>query len=90
MLEGNALALRGSFSGLLAVPIGAHLHMGTLPGVRGPRIAELGITHETSGTLNASIQLSPQQREALLKGDLYIEIDSGKAPEGDLWGWIMP
>jgi hypothetical protein len=26
---------------------------------------------------------------ALHKGGLYVEIDSAKAPEGDLWGWIM-
>jgi hypothetical protein len=35
------------------------------------------------------VQLNSQQLEALRKGGLYIEIDSDKAPEGDLWGWIM-
>ncbi len=36
------------------------------------------------------MQLSPSQLTALRKGALYVEIDSGKAPEGDLWGWIIP
>jgi hypothetical protein len=89
-LQGNALTLQGSFSGLLAVPTGAHLHMGSLPGVRGPRFADLTISADTSGTVSGTVQLNPQQLAALRKGGLYVEIDSDKAPEGDLWGWIMP
>ena len=89
-LQGNTLTLQGSFHGLLAVPTGAHLHMGSLPGVRGPLIADLTISPETTGTLSGTIQLNAQQLAALRKGGLYVEIDSDKAPEGDLWGWIMP
>jgi CHRD domain len=89
-LEGNTLTLQGSFSGLLAVPTGAHLRMGSLPGVRGPHIADLTISAETSGTVSGMVQLNAQQLAALRKGGLYVEIDSDKAPEGDLWGWIMP
>jgi hypothetical protein len=88
-LEDNTLKLKGSFSGLLAVPTGAHLHMGSLPGVRGPVIADLTISQDTTGTLAGTVQLNSQQLAALRKGGLYIEIDSDKAPEGDLWGWIM-
>ena len=89
-LEDSKLTLQGSFSGLLAVPTAAHLAMGSLPGVRGPVIADLTISPATSGTLSGTVQLSPSQLTALRKGGLYVEIDSGKAPEGDLWGWIMP
>jgi CHRD domain len=89
-LEGNSLTLQGSFSGLLDVPTGAHLHMSSLPGVRGPSIAELSVSQATTGALSGTVQLNPQQLAALPKGGLYIEIDSEKAPEGDLWGWIMP
>jgi CHRD domain len=88
-LEDNMLKLQGSFSGLLAVPTGAHLHMGSLPGVRGPVIADLTVSPDTTGTLTGMVQLNSQQLAALRKGGLYIEIDSDKAPEGDLWGWIM-
>jgi hypothetical protein len=88
-LEDNTLKLQGSFSGLLAVPTGAHLHMGSLPGVRGPVIADLTVSPDTTGTVSGTVQLNPQQLAALRKGGLYIEIDSDKAPEGDLWGWIM-
>jgi hypothetical protein len=89
-LEGSKLTLKGSFSGLLAVPTGAHLLMGSLPGVRGPRIADLAVSPATTGTLSGTVQLTPEQLAALRKGGLYVEIDSDKAPEGDLWGWIMP
>jgi CHRD domain len=89
-LQGNTLTLQGSFSGLLAVPTGAHLHMGSLPGVRGPLIADLTISATTSGTVSGTVQLNAEQLAALRKGGLYVEIDSDKAPEGDLWGWIMP
>jgi CHRD domain len=89
-LEGSTLTLQGSFSGLLAVPTGAHLRMGSLPGVRGPLIADLTISSGTTGTLSGTVQLNTQQLAALRKGGVYVEIDSDKAPEGDLWGWIMP
>jgi hypothetical protein len=89
-LQGNTLTLQGSFNGLQAVPTGAHLHMGSLPGVRGPVIAILIVSQDTTGTLSGTVQLNSQQLAALRKGGLYIEIDSDKAPEGDLWGWIMP
>jgi hypothetical protein len=63
--------------------------MGSLPGVRGPWLADLTVSPATSGTLSGSLQLNPQQLSALRNGGLYVEIDSDKAPEGDLWGWIM-
>jgi hypothetical protein len=89
-VEGNTLTLQGSFSGLVAIPTGAHLHMASLPGVRGPAIADLIVSRNTTGTLSGKVQLNPQQLAALRKGGLYIEIDSDKASEGDLWGWILP
>ena len=89
-LEDSKLTLKGSFSGLLAVPTAAHLCMGSLPGVRGPVIADLTVSPATSGTLSGTVQLNPSQLAALRKGGLYVEIDSNRAPEGDLWGWIIP
>jgi CHRD domain len=93
-LEDSKLTLKGSFSGLLAVPTAAHLCMGSLPGVRGPVIADLTVSPAasgtTSGTLSGTLQLNPSQLAALHKGGLYVEIDSNRAPEGDLWGWIIP
>jgi hypothetical protein len=89
VLDGSKLMLKGSYSGLLAAPTAAHLAMGSLPGVRGPVIADLTVSPDISGTLSGTVELDSRQMIALHKGGLYVEIDSAKAPEGDLWGWIM-
>ncbi|HTZ60368.1 MAG TPA: CHRD domain-containing protein [Acidobacteriaceae bacterium] len=89
-LKDSELTLRGSFEGLLAVPTRANLRMGSLPGVRGPVVTSLTISPATSGALSGSVELNPNQLTAFHKGGLYIEIDSEQAPEGDLWGWIIP
>jgi hypothetical protein len=89
-LSGNQLILQGSFQGTLAIPTGAHLLMGSLPGVRGPIIADLVVSPSTSGTLSGTVQLKPEQLSAFHKGGLYVEIDSARAPEADLWGWLVP
>ncbi len=89
-LVGNSLTLSGSYQGLLATPTMARLLMGSAPGVRGPRIADLTVSPATSGSVSGSIKLSGAQLAAFHKGGLYVEIDSAEAPEGDLWGWVMP
>ena len=89
-LDGNALQLEGSYVGLLGTPTGAHLLMGRAPGVRGPKVADLTISPHASGELRGTFKLDARELAAFRKGGLYIEIDSAEAPEGDLWGWIMP
>jgi hypothetical protein len=64
--------------------------MGSLPGVRGPILADLAVSPATAGTLSGTVQLNSEQLAALHHARLYVEIDSDKAPEGDLWGWIIP
>jgi hypothetical protein len=85
-LRGDTLTLHGSFHGMLGMPTAAHLRMGSLPGVRGPILALLLAVPSLSGT----VQLKPEQITAFHDGRLYVEIDSERAPEGDLWGWITP
>ncbi len=36
-----------------------------------------------------SLDLTPEQVQALHVGQLYIQISSEKAPEGNLWGWLL-
>jgi len=33
--------------------------------------------------------LTPEQVQSLKKGQLYIQIYSEKAPDGNLWGWLL-
>jgi hypothetical protein len=42
-----------------------------------------------SGTLSGSIDLTPEQLQSLRKGQLYLQISSEKAPDGNLWGWLL-
>jgi len=90
VLHGSTLALTGSFEGLLAAATAATLHGAVAAGVRGPAIADLTVSKATAGTVAGSIVLTPEQIVSLHKGGLYILIDSEKAPEGVLWGWLLP
>lgn len=89
-LSGNVLTLDGSYRGLLGAPTSARLLMGPAPGVRGPRLADLKISSSSAGTISGSIKLGGKELAAFRKGGLYVEIDSAEAPDGDLWGWLMP
>ena len=88
-LAGAKLSITGSFEGLRSPALDAKVHQGAVTGVRGPAILDLTVAHATSGMVNASLDLAPQQIESLKKGKLYIQIDSEKAPDGNLWGWLL-
>ena len=88
-LAGAKLSITGSFEGLRSQALDAKLHQGPATGVRGPAILDVTIPHATSGALSASLNLTPQQIESLKKGRLYLQIDSEKAPDGNLWGWLL-
>jgi hypothetical protein len=57
--------------------------------VRGPVAFDLTVTKATSGTIEGSFDLSPEQLEDLKKNRFYVQIHSEKAPDGNLWGWLM-
>ncbi len=88
VLEGSKLEITGSFKGLLAPATKASLHSAVAAGVRGPAVTDLTISKAMDGTITGSITLTPEQIENLHKGGLYIIIDSDKAPDGVLWGWL--
>lgn len=88
-LVGSKLSITGSFEGLRSPASDAKVHQGPVTGVRGPAILDLTVAHASSGAVSASLDLTPQQIESLKKGRLYIQIDSEKAPDGNLWGWLL-
>jgi len=88
-LSGSKLTVNATFEGLLSPATTAQLHTGVAAGVRGPVVSDLTISKATSGTITGSADLTPQQVEYLHKGGLYIQIQSEKAPEGVLWGWLL-
>jgi hypothetical protein len=88
-LAGTTLAITGTFEGLRSPATAVSLHSGVAKGVRGAPVAELTISKATKGTLTGSINLTPEQVKGLREGRMYIEVASEKAPEGNLWGWLL-
>jgi hypothetical protein len=84
------LTIMGSFEGLKSPATIAQIHRSVAAGVRGPAILDLTVTKSTSGMVGGSVDLNAEQVESLRKGQLYIQIHSEKAPDGNLWGWLLP
>lgn len=87
-LEGHVLTIQGKFSGLPSPATAAHLEMGLAEGVKGTAFADLTATRATSGEISGRVTLTGAQAEAAKRNALYIQIDSEKAPDGNLWGWL--
>jgi hypothetical protein len=88
-LAGATLSITGTFDGLKSPATAATVHGGAAKGVRGASLGDLVVSKATKGTLTGSISLTPEQIKGLREGRLYVEVASEKAPEGNLWGWIL-
>ena len=86
-LTGNTLAVDGKFEGLRTPATVARIHMAPRA-MRGAAVHDLKVSGGTSGTISGSVQLTGEQRQALERNGLYIQLHSEKAPEGNLWGWL--
>jgi CHRD domain-containing protein len=89
VLTGAKLTVTGTFEGLLSPATNAHVHRGPAMGVRGSSFAELVVEKAPKGTVTGSVDLTPEQLRGLRAGQLYIQIASEKAPDGNLWGWFV-
>lgn len=89
VLIGHRLSINGTFEGLAGPATVARLHLGLATGVRGSAFHDLTVTKKTSGTITASLDLTPEQMEGLEKGKVYVQIHSEKTPDGNLWGWLL-
>jgi hypothetical protein len=92
VLTGTKLAVTGTFDGLKSPATIAQIHKSPVRGVRGPNVLDLTVakTDAASGTLSGSFDLTAIQIADLEKGRLYVQLHSEKAPEGNLWGWLLP
>ena len=88
-LDGNRLTVTGSFEGLQSPAMSAGLH--TAPkGLRGPAIIDLEVTSGTTGKITGDVMLTPAQTDRLRRGQLYLQLQSEKSPDGNLRGWLLP
>jgi len=88
-LTGNKLTVSGTFEGLVSPATTAHIHLSRVTGIRGPAILDLTASPATSGSISGTFELTAEQVESLKTGKFYIQLNSQKAPEGNLWGWLM-
>jgi hypothetical protein len=89
-LRGNRLTIAGNFSAFPSPATHAALHRGPAVALRGPAIRDLTVSSNTSGALTAELTLDAAELAALETGQLYIQIDTAAAPEGNIWGWLLP
>ena len=89
-LKGTTLTITGTFSGLKTNATVARLHRSPRTAMRGPAIGDLTAAAATSGAISGTIELTKQQIDDLAAGRLYLQLHSEKAPEGNLWGWLLP
>jgi len=89
-LDGNKLTLSGRFAALPSAATGAKLYSGPGIGVPGAPLLNLQFNGQTEGTLTGTFTLTGTQLTALRQGHVYVQINSQKAPEGNLWGWLLP
>ena len=88
-LKGGTLTITGTFSGLKTVATVARVHRGPRTAMRGAPIGDLVITANTSGTISGLLELTKEQIDDLAAGRLYVQLHSEKAPDGNLWGWLL-
>ncbi len=88
-LAGPKLTVSGTFEGLKSPATIAKLRRSPVRGVRGPEIFDLTVTQATAGSISGAFDLSAQQMSDLQGGRLYVQVNSERAPEGNLWGWLM-
>jgi hypothetical protein len=90
-LQGKQLTIQGTFEGLRSPATTAQIHRGP-KGIPGPAIVnlmDLSVTKAQKGTVSGTLDLTPDQIADLRNGRLYVQIQSERAPDGNLWGWLL-
>lgn len=88
-LNGTTLTVTGTYAGLRTASTVARVHRSPRTAMRGPAIGDLTIAPGTSGTLGGTLELTKDQVDDLANGRLYVQVHSEKAPDGNLWGWLL-
>ena len=89
VLKGRQVTIAGTFEGLASAATSAQIFRGQ-KGVRGSAIFDLTVSKAASGTISGTLDLTPQQTDDLVNNRWYVQIQSESAPEGNLWGWLLP
>jgi hypothetical protein len=92
-VTGTKLAISGAFEGLSTPVTVARVHKSPKAGMRGPVLFELTVTKGanggTAGSISGAFDLTAAQVQELAQGRYYVQLHSEKAPDGNLWGWLL-
>jgi hypothetical protein len=88
-LSGSTLSVSGTFTGMKSDATLAQVHFGP-KGIRGPVEFALTVENGPAGTISGNVTLTKVQVDSLRKGWFYVQIHAEKAPDGNLWGWLLP
>lgn len=88
-LAGTTLTVEGTYRGLMSPATSVRVYESPRPGLRGPLVGEFAASGGTTGSFKGTIALTREQAAAYAKGLLYVQVQSEKAPDGNLWGWLM-
>ena len=88
-LAGTRLSVTGTFAGMKSAATIAQVRQGA-KGIRGPVEFDLVVEKAPSGGVSGTAMLTKVQLDSLRKGWFYIQIHAEKAPDGNLWGWLLP
>ena len=87
-LNGNRLTVTGDASGLRR-PRPRFRSIAGRRAFPGRRSSQLTATKATNAMISGSLDLDPQQVEDLKGEQLYVQLNSERAPEGNLRGWLL-
>lgn len=88
-LAATTLTLEGTYRGLRSPATSVRVYESPRPGLRGPLVGEFASGGGTAGTFKGTVTLTREQAAAFGKGLLYVQVQSEKTPDGNLWGWLM-
>ncbi|HEV3214616.1 MAG TPA: CHRD domain-containing protein [Vicinamibacterales bacterium] len=88
-LENDTLSISAAFSGLASAATKGHLSLSKAAGIPGAPLFDLTVSNDVTGKVTGQLKLDPAQLAGLRGGKLYVQIDSEKAPTGNLWGWLL-
>lgn len=89
VLTGKQVTISGTFEGLRSPATTAQIRRAP-KGLRGPVIFELTVSNAVKGTISGTFELTPEQIADLTNGRWYAQIQSERAPDGNLRGWFLP
>jgi hypothetical protein len=87
-LVGNRLTVNGHAEGLRSPATTVAIHRGP-KGIPGPSVLMLEATKSTTPTISGTLELTPQQIADLRGEQFYVQLNSERAPEGNLRGWLL-